>query len=498
MKLRGAMGKGISLGIGVIVITVLTLVGCGGGGGSSANNVPSNTTLTAAQIASLTAAQIANYSDAQIATLGVDIKYLSDSALQALTPGTNASHPAGQIESITAAQIAALSPAQVRMIGAAGVGGSITTSQIQWLNSAAWAALVSDRAQVAAITPAEIATMWDSEIVALGVNINALNNAALNALTASTLAANAHHDVGQIESITVTQIAALSPAQVRMIGAAGPGGSITTSQIQWLNSGAWAALVSDRAQVAAITPAEIATIWDSEIVALGANINALSNAALNALTATTLAANAHHDVGQIESITVTQIASLSPAQVRMLGAAGVGGSVTTSQIKGLNAGAWAVLASDPLQVAAITPAEVATLTGAEITALGTNINLLTNSALGAMTLFDCSGFCASQIASISTAQIAVLNPAQLGIIANIVTPFSDTTTIAWLNIGAFSSLSAAQLGVLTPSNLTRVTAAQLASLSTTAITGLTPAATASLTVAQKASLSAAQHTACGC
>lgn len=391
MRLGNLLHKGTKLSLGLIVITNLILAGCGGGGGASATNSSAINPLTPAQITAITVTQISAYSDADVAALGVNIKYLSDAALQALTFGTNAAHPIGQIESISAAQIAALTPAQVRMIGAAGPGGSVATSQIQYLNTTAWAALVSDPLQVAAITPAEIATIWDSEIVAMGTNIKYLSNVALNALTPWTT--SGPHSIGQVESITVTQIAALTPAQVRMIGAAGPGGSVATSQIRYLNSGA-----------------------------------------------------------------------------------------------------WAVLANDPLQVVAITAAETATLTGVEISSLGINIQYLPNASMGAMTITTCSATCASQLESITVVQIAALSPAQIGVIAGI----NAGTGIAYLNIGAFGALSATQVAVLTPANVTLVSAAQLASLSTVAIAGFAPTTIASLTLAQKVLLSVAQHTACGC
>jgi hypothetical protein len=475
----------------LIAVATIVLGACGGGGSSPGGN---GSTSQASQI---TASQIAAFSGAKIEALGADIKYLSDSVLQALTFGTGVNNPVGQIQSITGDQIGALTPAQVRMIGASGPGGSIGTSQIQYLNPIAWAALTANAAQVAAITAAEIATLWDSEISALGANISMLSNAALNALTYGT--GNALHSVGQIESITAAQIAALTPAQVRMIGAAGPGGSIATSQIQYLNSGAWAALTANAAQVAAITATEIPTLWDAEIVALGTNINSLSNAALNALTSGT--GNALHSVGQIESITVAQINALSPTQVRMIGAAGPGGSVITSQIQALNSGAWAALAGSPAQVAAITAAEMPTLGDSEIVALGTNINMLSNAALSAMTYTTKStdpNRNVGQIESLTMAQVGALSPAQISAIAGITSNFGPSSAIAILNAGAFASLSSLQVAVLTPANVVGISATSLASLSASAIAGLNPTTAAGLTATQKSLLSTPQHTACHC
>ena len=380
---------GLNSCILALVVTAI-LMGCGGGG--AGNGTSANSTPTPAQVAAITASQIATYSDAQIAALDVNIKYLSDAALSALSQMRNLStNLNGQVESITAAQIAVLTPAQVRMIGT----GSGTTSQIQYLSAAAWAVLGNDPAQVAAITPAEVATLWDSEIVALGANINALSNEALNALSPMKNLTN--NLAGQIESITPLQIGAVTPAQVRMIGAAS-GGIVSTSKIQYLSDATWIALGSYPAQVAAITTAEIANLSDNEIVDLGTNINSLSDAALGTLSPVTNLST--HLYGQIESLTAAQIGSLTPAQI--------------------------------------------------------------------------------------------------GIIAGLTSTYGAGTAIAMLNVGTFGYLSATQVAVLTPANVIGVSATQLASLTPTAIAGLAPATIATLTVTQKASLSGAQHTACGC
>src|SRR3954471_22263026 len=165
------------------------------------------------------------------------------------------------------------------------------------------------------------------------------------------LSANNSASTGQIASITAEQIAVLSPAQVRMLGAT-VDGVMMTSKINQLNSGAWSKLASDPEQVKAITAAEIPTLGNEKIVALGTNIKYLSDAALGALTLNNSAAS-----GQIAAITAEQIAVLTPAQVRLLGAT-VEGVTRTSYLGQLNGGAWSKLASDPEQIKAITAAEI--------------------------------------------------------------------------------------------------------------------------------------------
>jgi hypothetical protein len=173
------------------------------------------------------------------------------------------------------------------------------------------------------------------------------------------------------------------------------GGATTTSKINSLNAGAWAQLVSSQAQVTAITADEILTLTANvKIAPFGANFQYLSNAALGALSAT-----------QINYITATEIFPLAPAQVRFVGSTGVGGATTTSKINSLNAGAWAQLVLDPLQVGGITAAEILTLTAnVKIAPFDVNFQYLTDAALGALT--------ATQKIYITAAEKSVLSPAQ--------------------------------------------------------------------------------------
>src|ERR1035438_1500101 len=94
--------------------------------------------------------------------------------------------------------------------GAGGAGGTGGTSG----NS------TPTPSEVAAITPSQIEQYSDEKIIALGTNIRYLSDATLIALSNMT---GPNNLVGQVESISVTQIAVLTPAQVRLLGAAGPG-----------------------------------------------------------------------------------------------------------------------------------------------------------------------------------------------------------------------------------------------------------------------------------
>ena len=97
---------------------------------------------------------------------------------------------------------------------------------------------------------------------------------------------------------------------------------------------------------------------------------------------------------------------------------------------------------------------------AQIVALGTNVKFLTNAALGALTGNNSAA--SGQIAAITAAQIMTLSLEQIGVIA----AAHGDTGVAQFNMGAFASLTPAQIAILTTS--------------------------------QKAKLSPAQHTSCGC
>jgi hypothetical protein len=374
----------------VLVMVATCLTGClGGGSAGGTGGTTGNSTPTPSEVAAITPSQIAQYSDDQIIALGTNIQYLTDATLMALSNMTGANNTAGQVESISVSEIAVLTPAQVRLLGAAGPGGSIGTSLIAYLNAGTWAALASGPAQVAAITPAEIATLWDTQITALGTNIQYLSDPALIALTPWT----GRLLTGQIESISVAQIDVLSPAQIRLIGAAGVGGSITTSMITYLNSGAWSALVNNPEQMAAMTPPEIATFGYEQIIAMGVNIQYLSNTALAAITIWSNLSNKFM-VGQMESLTVAQISALSPAQISILAAASSGYGADTG-IAFLNVGAFGALSA--AQTSVLTPTEI----------IGVSATLW--ASLSDLAL---AGLLAPTIASLTAAQKALLSSSQ--------------------------------------------------------------------------------------
>ena len=206
---------------------------------------------------------------------------------------------------------------------------------------------------IAAITPEQIRMYSGAQVVALGTNIRCLNDAALGALSG-----NSNAGTGHIYAITVEQIAVLSPAQVRMLGATGEGGATTTSKLSNLNPGAWAALAGSTPQVAAITAPEIRTLSPEQIKVLGINIKSLTDAALGALST-----NSNAGTGHIYAITVEQIAVLTPVQIGVIAAIN-----NDAGIANLNMAAFSSLTA--AQIGVLTSAQKAALSPAQHTACG--------------------------------------------------------------------------------------------------------------------------------
>lgn len=259
-----------------------------------------------------------------------------------------------------------------------------------------------------ALTASQIASYSDQQIIDLGTSINQLSPAALGALTEWTRSIiNSPNPNGQIQSLTPTQIEALSPEQVRHIGTQG---GTYPAKISFLNATTWKQLVSSTAQVQAILPGEITSMNGDKISAIGANIQFLTTEALRSLSYGTLASR---PLGQIQSLTAAQINALSPAQVRLIGKSA--GNII-AQLNWLNSDAWAALAANPEQVKALTPTELADINGDKITALGENIQHLSDDALASLSYYTLVNRPLGHIQSLTADQIRTLSPSQVRMI----------------------------------------------------------------------------------
>ena len=345
-------------------------------------------------------------------------------------------------------------------------------------------------AQITSMSVATVATLNDLEIAGLGSNFSLLGNSALAALNGHVSNPNPFcFHVSQINAITPNQIAILTPAQVRLIGATGNAG---VAQLDWLNSDTWVRLTSDPLQVGAIISQEIMGVSSPKITSIGLNIQYLSNAVLDVLADAYISSTVNQ-TGQIQSITAAQIGVLTTAQIRRIGYT----ENNVAKINSLSNSAWAALLLNQSQVAAITGPEIQTLSTNRFSTIGSNLQYFSDAALGAIKITYIANplNTSSQYQNITAAQIQSLAPSQILALAR------DTTTnakISALTAQAFSVLSPTQVAVLLPVNVTGVTAAQLASLSDATLAGFSVATKASFTSAQKSLLLASQHTACGC
>jgi trimeric autotransporter adhesin len=340
--------------------------------------------------------------------------------------------------------------------------------------------------QISAMGPTEVATLNDLEIIGLGSSISLLSNSALATLNGHVSNPNVLcFHVSQILAITPDQIAALSAAQVRQIGATGNGG---VAQLDWLNADTWSRLTSNPTQVAAITSQEVPGLSSPKVAAMGLNIQYLTNAALDVLEDAFIATTVNQ-TGQIQSITAGQMGVLTVNQVHHIGYL----ENSVAKIASLSNAAWSVLLASQPQVAAITAAEMQTLSTTRFQTFGSNLQYLSDPALGAIKItFVANPLNSnSQYQVITAAQIQSLTPTQILALAG-------DTKIAALTVPAFGALSPPQVAGLVPVNVTGVSAAQLAALTDASLAAFSPATKASFTPTQKSLLTSTQHTSCGC
>lgn len=322
-------------------LLLFSLTGCGGGGGGASSTTSLCVedplkTYTLEQIAAFDGQTIATLRDIEIVALGQSIKLLTNAALGGLNDGVSnikifCKPHVSQINAITAEQVKVLTPSQIRLIGSTGAGGGTFTSKIDSLNDGAWAALVGDAAQVAAMTAAEVGTFSSPRITAFGANIQYLSTSALSALSDKYVTTTVNR-TGQIQSISAAQVNVLTPAQVRVLGSSENG----ISKIGSLNDGAWQALIDSDTQIAAITGKEIESLSTNRFMSFGVRLNKLSDEAIGA-TKTTYIATTESTTSQMNAITAQQIVGFTPSQISVL--AGSSGS----KLKSLNASAFSAL-----------------------------------------------------------------------------------------------------------------------------------------------------------
>ena len=152
------------------------------------------------------------------------------------------------------------------------------------------------------------------------------------------------------------------------------------------------------------TVANVGKCQPSDVVALGESIKLLPDNVLNGFL-----------TQSIDAISRNQIRVMSKEQMQQLGHNPLVDKV--SELNSLNDSAWSELVSMNDLVASLTPFDIEKLSDKKITALGTQIRLLSNAAISALTYGTTSGLASNnpvgQIKSITPEQIQVLSTAQV-------------------------------------------------------------------------------------
>ena len=366
-----------------LLISTFILAGCGGGEPKCDEPAPRN--FTPDQISALTPATIDKVTDDEIIGMGVNIKLLANNVLSKLKTGTIHLNPfcpshKSQILAIQPSQIDALAPSQIRFLGSSDNG----IAKIDKLNDDAWAMLVSKPIQVAAFTIDEMESISTNHFIDIDTNIKYLSNPVIGSLKPTFIASFTTH-TSKINSITANQIAVLTPAQIRILGATPTG----VSQINFLNDSAWKKLFEDPVQVAAITSQEMLTFSSPRIPMMGENIKFLTDEVFSVIKYT-FNATLTNLKSQVASISPSQIKVLSPNQIAIIAAFNHGIGIAYL---------------DVYSFGALTPAQVAILTGA-------NVDNVTPSQLAALSVESLAAFTPSAIASLTAQQKTLLTAPQ--------------------------------------------------------------------------------------
>lgn len=264
------------------------------------------------------------------------------------------------------------------------------------------------------------------------------------------------------KSVTATQIAALSTAQVAAM-----------AHVDWLNASAFAGFSANQVKAIAIS-----WVWMS-----AAQLNALTPAAMAAIPAAGIAqlsnaALSGLDAAHVGALTAGQVAALTTGQFQALGAAQFAGFGAV-QVGAVTSAQWAGITST--QISGLGAAGAAALGVAQFNAMGLAYRGLSAAAMG--------GLSAATVDALSAAQIAEFNPGQIAALSNAALAGLAANRIAVLSPGALQALgtrvqlfSAGQLAALTTTNLlgiyTRLSSAQIAALGSAAAAAVKSAQTA--------------------
>ena len=368
----------------------------------------------------------------------------------------------------------------LKVIAASANDGSGITSfaDLQTLANAPAAAAAMgatlDANEVASLSPA-IASLLTGEQVASIASLTSLSPALISALAPSAL-----DDVtfGQLSSLGPEQLAALTGPQLSALATAGKLGAIDLAGvgngILGLTDAQLANLTADQLdsltgpQVASLAAAGKFALETSPGVRLFPNLS-LFGTDIQALTATQVPTL---NSAQLASLTLGQVALLdgnTPSSLTQLTVTPTGNQILAlgTNIAGISAATLALFSTAQLdalsstQIGALASASPSRLTGlsaAQITALGTDINGLTAAQINLLSASN-----PNQLSGISASQASVLaNGGKLDALsATNIMALSDAAIGSVGANYAAATLSAAQLGNLSPEQQAGLTKAQV-------------------------------------
>jgi hypothetical protein len=349
----------------IVVFICTSLYGCGGGEKYEPR------VFTEKEAADMKADVSSTLTPDEMVLLDYKLKFLSNVALGALSPGVT--FKSGSIQAITPSQIKLLSPTQVQSIGYTSQKGGDGPAQIGLLGLKTWQSLMSDPLQIAAVVPAQIPFLSDQQLGAFDTRINKLCDSCIASIVSKANTGRIH---GQIGVLTANQVRSLSTRQIQLLGTLSIYGLATPPAFFELNDDAWVAFASNPTNVNSITTSEMRNIDGNQLTLLGVNLKYLTDDALF--------------VSQIPYISKTQISELSPDQISVIASTN-----SNYGISKLNITAFGGLTAPQTNILTVT-----------------NVLGITAQKLAAITPAAFSGFQTATAASFSNAQKTLLSPAQ--------------------------------------------------------------------------------------
>ena len=334
--------------------------------------------------------------------------------------------------------------------------------------------------QISKLTPSQAKGLRDIEIISMGENFKLLSDESLSHLSdrVAQLDLMCPRHVPNIFAISASQIASLTPHQVRFIGSFSDG----IAKLSGLSLDVFEKLMSDPIQAANLTPKEFKKLPSQHFKLIGTNIKYLSDSTLSAYRDTYIPSMINL-IAPIQSITISQINALSPSQIKLLGTEEDGLSKYTS----LSDASYEAMMSNPENVIRITPKEFANFDNKNISLIGENIKYVSDNVLAGIfyKYISTPRTTKSQIGALTGVQVASLSSHQMQLIIE----RDDGNGLSHISKESFGSLLPGHLSRLEKSNILGIKSEQLAQLTVESAQSIPLETRMSFTKSQKSLLS---------